>query len=98
MGRMQSGGIAGVASLADGAAIKTVNDQSRYKLWEFVYDMSEGCRTADGRRSESDGSSRGCLQSGQHGLGQGSGTPGNSGFGNSGFGNSNSGFGNSNTN
>jgi hypothetical protein len=33
------GGIAGVASNADGKGIKLVNDQKKYKLWEFYYDM-----------------------------------------------------------
>lgn len=33
------GGIAGVASNAEGKGIKLVNDQKKYKLWEFYYDM-----------------------------------------------------------
>src|SRR4051794_11842737 len=41
LGVIQSGGIAGVASKAEGASIKSVNDQESYKLWEFVYDMSK---------------------------------------------------------
>lgn len=41
MGVMQSGGIAGVASLAKGSSIKLVNDQSDYSLWEFYYDPTK---------------------------------------------------------
>jgi hypothetical protein len=33
------GGIAGVASNAEGKGIKLVNEQSKYKLWEFYYDL-----------------------------------------------------------
>lgn len=32
------GGIAGVASIAHGHTIKTVEDQTDYSLWEFYYD------------------------------------------------------------
>jgi hypothetical protein len=41
MGVMQTGGIAGVASLAKGSTIKTVNDQTDYSLWEFYYDPTK---------------------------------------------------------
>ena len=34
-----SGGIAGVASKAEGKGITLVHDQKKYKLWEFYYDM-----------------------------------------------------------
>lgn len=40
-GRINSGGIAGVASKAQGHSIKKVNDQSDYSLWEFYYDASK---------------------------------------------------------
>ena len=33
------GGIAGVASNAEGNGIKLVNEQKKYKLWEFYYDL-----------------------------------------------------------
>lgn len=36
-----TGGIAGVASTADGKGIHLVNDQSKYKEWEFVYDLKK---------------------------------------------------------
>ncbi|MBV9612893.1 MAG: hypothetical protein JO091_10485 [Acidobacteriaceae bacterium] len=39
MGVLNSGGIAGVASKAQGHSIKSVNDQSDYSLWEFYYDQ-----------------------------------------------------------
>jgi len=41
MGVIQSGGIAGVASLAKGSSIKLVNDESDYSLWEFYYDPTK---------------------------------------------------------
>jgi hypothetical protein len=41
MGVIQTGGIAGVASLAKGSSIKTVNDQTDYSLWEFYYDPTK---------------------------------------------------------
>lgn len=40
-GTITSGGIAGVASKAEGTSIKTVNDQDQYSLWEFYYDPSK---------------------------------------------------------
>lgn len=40
-GTIMSGGIAGVASKAQGHSIKTVNDQINYSLWEFYYDPSK---------------------------------------------------------
>lgn len=36
-----TGGIAGVASTADGKGIHLVNDHSKYKEWEFVYDLKK---------------------------------------------------------
>ena len=36
-----TGGIAGVASTADGKGIHLVNDHSKYKQWEFVYDLKK---------------------------------------------------------
>ena len=36
-----AGGIAGVASNAKGVGIKTVNDQTKYNLWEFYYDLQK---------------------------------------------------------
>ena len=45
MGVIQSGGIAGVASLAKGSTIKTVNDQIDYSLWEFYYDPTKDTST-----------------------------------------------------
>jgi len=40
-GTIMSGGIAGVASIAKGISIKTINDQTKYPLWEFYYDPSQ---------------------------------------------------------
>ena len=36
-----TGGIAGVASTADGKGIHVVNDHVKYKEWEFVYDVKK---------------------------------------------------------
>ena len=36
-----TGGIAGVASTAEGKGIHVVNDHSKYKQWEFVYDLKK---------------------------------------------------------
>lgn len=41
MGQISGGGIAGVASNAKGHAIKVVNDQTDYSLWEFYYDPTK---------------------------------------------------------
>jgi hypothetical protein len=40
-GTQIGGGIVGVASKVDAQGIKIVNDQTNYKLWEFVYDLSK---------------------------------------------------------
>jgi hypothetical protein len=40
-GQLHSGGLAGVASRAEGKTIKTVNDQTNYSLWEFWYDPTK---------------------------------------------------------
>jgi hypothetical protein len=39
--RITSGGLAGVASKAQGHTIKVVNDQVDYSLWEFYYDPNK---------------------------------------------------------
>jgi hypothetical protein len=36
-----TGGIAGVASTAEGKGIHVINDHSKYKEWEFVYDLKK---------------------------------------------------------
>jgi hypothetical protein len=36
-----TGGIAGVASTAEGKGIHKVNDRTKYKEWEFVYDLKK---------------------------------------------------------
>jgi type II secretory pathway pseudopilin PulG len=36
-----TGGIAGVASTAEGKGIHVVNDRTKYKEWEFVYDIKK---------------------------------------------------------
>jgi hypothetical protein len=39
--QLATGGIAGVASKAPGKTIKLVNDQTKYALWEFYYDLAK---------------------------------------------------------
>lgn len=53
-----SGGIAGVASKAEGHSIKTVGDQSDYSLWEFYYDP-----TKDAMRGLANAARQGAAQS-----------------------------------
>ena len=36
-----TGGIAGVASTAEGKGIHVINDHAKYKEWEFVYDLKK---------------------------------------------------------
>jgi hypothetical protein len=36
-----TGGIAGVASTAEGKGIHVVNDHTKYKEWEFIYDIKK---------------------------------------------------------
>jgi type II secretory pathway pseudopilin PulG len=36
-----TGGIAGVASTAEGKGIHVINDHSKYKEWEFIYDLKK---------------------------------------------------------
>jgi hypothetical protein len=40
-GQAIGGGIAGVATKVDGEGIKVYNDRSKYKEWEFIYDLSK---------------------------------------------------------
>ena len=74
------GGLAGVASKKDMEGILLYNEQSNYKKWEFVYDLS--------KEMASKGMTGGPQQGGAQGQGQVQGQqqrPGSSGFG-SGFG------------
>jgi hypothetical protein len=41
MGQQIGGGIAGVATKVEGEGIKIYNDRSKYKEWEFIYDLSK---------------------------------------------------------
>lgn len=86
-----AGGIAGVASVAPGNSIKTVNDQTKYKLWEFYYDLrkeqSAGIQNAMGGQQNQNGpgatnaggiggnSNNGISQSGQQMFGFGGTSP-----------------------
>jgi hypothetical protein len=44
--RRTSGGLAGIASKAQGRTIKVVNDQLDYSLWEFYYDPAKDVKQA----------------------------------------------------
>ena len=90
LGGMQGGMIAGVASKAGGTGIKTVNDQDRYQLWEFVYDASKDAARQRAGAINQTGAAAGV---GNSGMAQGA-AQSNPGFGNSGFGGGNSSFGN----
>ncbi len=48
VGTTISGGIAGVASKAEGEGIKRYNDRSKYSEWEFIYDLSKDLSRAGG--------------------------------------------------
>ena len=117
LGVMQGGGglgIAGVASIAKGHSIKTVNDQEDYSLWEFYYDPSKDqMRAAAGALSQMGGGQSGGVgqpsnsatnPSSFSNFGGGSNSMQNSfssSFGNNSFGqrsDTNSSFGNSGTN
>ncbi len=94
LGAMQGGMIAGVASKAEGTSIKTVNDQNRYQLWEFVYDASKDSAKQMAGALNQTGAAAG-ANPGNTGFSQGAGANANSAFGNSSFGGqSNTGFGN----
>ena len=83
-GTLQGGGgigIAGVASKAEGHAIKAVNDQGNYSFWEFYYDPTkDAARTAAGAMAQIGGGVQG--RTGQSpNSGFNSGTNSSSGFG-----------------
>jgi hypothetical protein len=50
VGGVQGGGIAGFASKFEGEGIKLYNEQSEYKKWEFVYDMSKDTMITGGQQ------------------------------------------------
>jgi hypothetical protein len=49
-GQTIGGGIAGVATKADGEGIKVYNDSSKYKEWEFIYDLSKDTSITGGQQ------------------------------------------------
>lgn len=74
------GGIAGVASKAEGKGIMRVNEQKKYNLWEFYYDMrKEQAAGAAGALGQNQGNANGLSGSGTNSNGTNSGI--NSGFG-----------------
>lgn len=85
-----AGGIAGVASVAPGRSIKAVNDQTKYKLWEFYYDLRKEQAGAQQAAAQSAGmQNSGTQNSGQSGTGSSGSSTFSSGFGTtSGFGQS----------
>jgi hypothetical protein len=84
---LAAGGIAGVASMAPGKTIKLVNDQTKYALWEFYYDLAKEQSVTMPGAVQPNGNGTG--QNGTNALGNS-----NSAFGSgSSFGSSNSAFG-----
>jgi hypothetical protein len=90
--QLAGGGIAGVASKAPGKTIKLVNDQTKYALWEFYYDLAkEQSVTMPGAAQQN---ANGSSQNGTNALNNSNNS--NSAFGSgSSFGSSNSAFGSS---
>jgi hypothetical protein len=88
MGKITGGsGIAGVASIAAGKTIKTVNDQTDFSLWEFYYDMAKEASTAMAGAMTGTGSAGGSGQPGTQAQPTGAGSS----FGGSSFGGSSGG-------
>jgi hypothetical protein len=49
-GQTIGGGIAGIATKGDGEGIKIYNDSSKYKEWEFIYDLSKDTSMTGGQQ------------------------------------------------
>jgi hypothetical protein len=49
-GQVIGGGIAGVATKIDGEGIKLYNERTKYKEWEFIYDLSKDTGTTGQRQ------------------------------------------------
>ncbi len=89
------GGIAGVASKALGSGIKSINDQTKYALWEFYYDMRKDQQAGVlGGGQQLPGTNN--NPSNQNGAGGGFGAGSGGGAGST-FGNANSAFGSVNS-
>jgi hypothetical protein len=77
-----TGGIAGVASTAEGKGIHVVNDHSKYKEWEFVYDLKKDKTVVGAAGVAQQQQVQQQMQQNQNGTnGLGSGFSGNSPFG-----------------
>jgi hypothetical protein len=87
-GQVMGGGVAGVASKAEGHSVKVVNDQTDYSLWEFYYDPSK-----DQTPGAAGGVQATAGQATQNPSGFGQSGTNQSGFGSSSFGQSTSAFG-----
>jgi hypothetical protein len=77
-----TGGIAGVASTAEGKGIHVVNDHTKYKEWEFIYDLKKDPTVIGAAGVAQQQQIQQQMQPG------GAGTPGSSPFGSSSFGSS----------
>jgi hypothetical protein len=77
-----TGGIAGVASTAEGKGIHVVNDHTKYKEWEFVYDIKKD-KTVMGAAgvAQQQQVQQQMQQAQQPGAGFGGSAPGSSPFG-----------------
>jgi hypothetical protein len=82
-----TGGIAGVASTAEGKGIHVINDHAKYKEWEFVYDLKKDKTVVGAAAVNAQQNVQQQMQQNQSGT--------NSPFGNSTFGSNSSSGGNS---
>lgn len=80
-----TGGIAGVASTAEGKGIHLINDRSKYKEWEFVYDVKKDKTVVGAAAVNAQTQVQQQMQNGANGLGT---SPFSSGPGSSPFGSS----------
>jgi hypothetical protein len=80
-----TGGIAGVASTADGKGIHVINEHNKYKEWEFIYDLKKDKAVVGAAAVNQQQQIQQQMQQNQNGSAFSSGS--SSSFGNSSFGN-----------
>jgi len=74
MGQVIGAGIAGVATKVEGEGIKVYNDRSKYKEWEFIYDLSKDTGVTGGRQVPQGQQMQQMQQNGINGTGSGMGS------------------------
>ncbi len=70
-----TGGIAGVASTAEGKGIHVINDHAKYKEWEFVYDLKKDKTVVGAAAVNAQQNVQQQMQQNQNGGGPLSGSP-----------------------